>query len=78
MEVLLREQEPIPAFLPGKNRIDQRMPLESDHRLLSPFQIKRLARTGLKKTLFVVQPKKLAGNGQARGRCSDQAQHWPV
>ena len=27
--------------LPGKNRIDQRMPLEPGHRLPSPFQSKR-------------------------------------
>jgi len=39
VEVLLLAQEPIPGFFLGENRIDQRMPPEPDHRLLSPSRL---------------------------------------
>jgi hypothetical protein len=43
VEVLLREQDAnLIEGLVRENRIDQRMPLEPDHRLLSPFQEKRM------------------------------------
>jgi hypothetical protein len=40
VEVLLREQDAnlINEYPIRKNRIDQRMPSEPDHRFLSPFQ----------------------------------------
>ena len=40
-----------------ENRIVQRMPPEPDHRLLSPFQEKRPATTGLKKLCLLSKPK---------------------
>jgi hypothetical protein len=40
VEVPLCEESVNPGSNPGENRLDQRMPPKSDHRLLSPFRKK--------------------------------------
>ena len=53
--------------MPGENRIDQRMPPEPNHRLLSPFRNKRHPRNpGFKKTLLRERPNP-PGNGRSKG-----------
>ncbi len=53
-----------------ENRIDQRMPPEPDHRLLSPFQEKRPAITGLKKLCLLPRPK------TTRQRAGQRSAQW--
>jgi hypothetical protein len=56
----------------AENRIDQRMPPEPDHRLLSPFQKKRrIMNSSSKPVGYAIL--KLAGDNQDKRRRSDQA-----